>query len=353
MPVVWSERHRGHATGGGYWLGVHLAGDEEPERGEVLRDSLLTAGAQLREPTPHGDAPVLAVHDRDFLAFLAHAHQAWIAAGHDRDPGQPVVVPYVFALPQLTSGRACPPATAIRADVGRYAIDTMTPIGAGTYDAARAAVDGALTAADLVLAGAPVAYAAVRPPGHHVGRDFFGGSCYLNNAACAAQHLRTGGAARVAIIDIDAHHGNGTQEIFYDRGDVLVASVHVDPGAGWFPHFVGFATERGAHAGEGANWNVPLPPGAADDEWLAALGLVVQHVAAHGAEVIVVSLGVDAARDDPESPLAVTRSGFAAAGRTVASLGRPTVFVQEGGYDLERLGELVLAVLTGFEEAAP
>jgi acetoin utilization deacetylase AcuC-like enzyme len=352
MPVIWSERHRAHAPGGGYWLGVHLPGDEEPARGDVLHEALLGAGARLTEPVEHGDAPLLAVHDEDYVAFLARAHDEWIAAGHDRDPGQPVVVPYVFALPQLTSGRPSPAATAIRAEVGRYAIDTMTLIGAGTYHAARAAVDGALTAADAVLAGAPAAYAAVRPPGHHAGRDFFGGSCYLNNAACAAQYLRTHGASLVAIVDIDAHHGNGTQEIFYARDDVAFASVHVDPAAGWFPHFAGFAGERGTGDGDGANLNVPLPPGAGDGTWLAAVESVVADVESRGAEVLVVSLGVDAARDDPESPLAVTAPAFAEAGRLLASLRRPAVFVQEGGYDLDRLGPLVLAVLGGFEAAA-
>ncbi len=179
----------------------------------------------------------------------------WLA-GHDVDPGQPDVIPYVFSLPQATSGRPAPRAAAIRAEVGQYAVDTMTPIGAGTHEAARAAVDAALTAADLVLGGAPAAYAAVRPPGHHVGADFYGGSCHLNNAACAAQHLVDRGGARVAVIDIDAHHGNGTQEVFWVRGDVWFGSVHVDPGAGWFPHTVGL---RRRDRGRGGRRRQPEP----------------------------------------------------------------------------------------------
>jgi acetoin utilization deacetylase AcuC-like enzyme len=197
-----------------------------------------------------------------------------------------------------------------------------------------------------VLAGAPAAYAAVRPPGHHVGPGFYGGSCHLNNAACAAQHLVDRGGARVAVVDIDAHHGNGTQEVFWARGDVFVGSVHVDPAAGWFPHTSGFADESGP-----ANLNLPLTPGTGDRAWNQGIDELVAAAVAHGAEALVVSLGVDAAAGDPESPLEVTARGFAAAGRSLAAPGLPTVFVQEGGYDLDTLGDLVLAVLDGFEEA--
>ena len=348
MPVVWSERHRGHAPDGGYWLGVRLPGDEEPERGDVLRDQLVAAGADIVEPADHGLDPVLAVHDAGFVDFLARAYDAWVAEGHLDDPGQPQVVPYLFATGPFAARRRSDrrPAT-IRAEAGLYAMDTMSLISAGTYDAARAAVDCAVTAADLVLDGAPAAYAAVRPPGHHAGPAFFGGSCYLNNAAAAAQRLRDRGVGTVAIVDIDAHQGNGTQEIFWTRPDVIYASVHVDPGAGWFPHLVGFADETGGGDGEGATFNAPLPPGTGDADWIAALAALTD--AARGADALVVSLGVDAAAADPESPLQITASGFRAAGELLAGLGRPAVFVQEGGYDLPTLGPLVLEVLTGFE----
>lgn len=349
MHAVWTDRHRLHAPGSGVWLGITIPGDEEPDRGDALRDALDGAGATRHEAAEHGDGPVLAVHSPEMVAFMARAHDDWVAAGHPDDPGQPLVVPYVFALPQVTSGRPCPRPAAIRAEVGRWAMDTMTPIGAGTYEAARAAADAALTAADLVLAGAPAAYAAVRPPGHHVGPDFYGGSCYLNNSAIAAQHLRDRGAERVAIVDIDAHHGNGTQEIFWQRGDVWFGSVHVDPGAGWFPHFAGFASERGDGPGEGATRNMPLQPGADVGEWVAAVEAIAAEAAETRPAALVVSLGVDAAADDPESPLRVTEEGFAAAGRALAGVGAPTVFVQEGGYDVATLGALVLAVLEGFE----
>ena len=221
MPVVWDERHRGHAPGAGIWLGVSVPGDEEPERGDALGDALRNAGAELQPALEHGDEPLLRVHAPAFVAYLESAHRRWVDEGHLDDPGQPVVVPYVFALPHVTSARPGRQPAAIRALAGLYAMDTMTLIGPGTYAAARVAVDGALTACDAVLGGARAAYAAVRPPGHHVGADFYGGSCYLNNAAVAAQYLRDHGVGRVAIIDVDAHHGNGTQEIFYARRRLL------------------------------------------------------------------------------------------------------------------------------------
>ncbi|MGB8862024.1 MAG: hypothetical protein WCC60_22400 [Ilumatobacteraceae bacterium] len=351
MPVVWTERHRGHAPDGGYWLGVRLPGDEEPERGDTLRDQLASAGATILDAPDLGLAPVLTVHDAAFVDCLRRAYPAWVAAGHLTDPGQAQVVPYVFAMPGFAA-RARPdrPPATIRAEIGLYATDTLTLLGAGTFDAACAAVHASVHAATLVADGAAAAYAAVRPPGHHAGPAYFGGSCYFNNAAAAAQHLRDRGVPRVAIVDIDAHQGNGTQEVFWSRGDVLYASVHVDPAAGWYPHFVGHADETGGGAGEGATRNLPLPPGSGDEVWLAAVEQLVRAVEAHGSEALVVSLGVDAAAGDPESPLQVTAAGFHGAGRLLGTLGLPTVFVQEGGYDLPRLGPLVLEVLTGFEE---
>jgi acetoin utilization deacetylase AcuC-like enzyme len=295
---------------------------------------------------------VLRVHDAGFLDWFSRAWNEWEAAGLVEETGQRRVVPYVFALPQLTSGRPIPEPAAAWARSGRFAMDTMTLIAPGTYDAARGAVDAALTACDLVLDGGNrAAYAATRPPGHHAGAALYGGSCYLNNAAVAAQYLRDRGAERVAVIDIDAHHGNGTQELFYPRDDVFYGSVHVDPAHGWFPHFVGFADERGADDGTGTNRNLPLPPGTGDVEWVAAVHDLVEEARRFNPAALVVSLGVDAAATDPESPLQVSGAGFARAGRALATLNVPTVFVQEGGYDLEHLGPLVIDVLDGFENA--
>jgi acetoin utilization deacetylase AcuC-like enzyme len=351
MPVVWTERHRGHAPSGGYWLGVREAGDEEPPRGDLLRDGLSAAGATIVDAPDLGVEPITAVHDAEFVDFMRRAYAAWVAEGHLDDPGQPHVVPYLFASPGFAARhrRGRRPAT-IRAELGLYAIDTMTLLSAGTFSAASSAVHAAVHAADLVAAGDHAAYAAVRPPGHHAGPAFFGGSCYFNNAAAAAQRLREAGFDRVAIVDIDAHQGNGTQEIFWDRDDVLYASVHVDPADGWFPHIVGFADECGGGAGEGWTHNAPVPAGTGDEPWLAAIGELVRSVERHGSGALVVSLGVDAAEHDPAAPLTITPAGFRAAGAAIAALGLPTVFVQEGGYDLERLVPLVGEVLTGFEQ---
>jgi acetoin utilization deacetylase AcuC-like enzyme len=290
------------------------------------------------------DAALLAVHDGELLDYLSSAWREWEAAGLDRDPGQDRVVPYLFPHPSLFTGFPPVRAAAIGARAGQFAYDTMTLIGPGTWEAARAAAESALTAADLVREGEPAAYACCRPPGHHATRGSFGGSCYLNNAAAAAQRLRSS-FARVAVIDVDAHHGNGTQAIFWDDADVLVGSVHVDPGAGWFPHFLGFADETGG----GANRNLPLAPGSGDELWVAAVGELAAWARAGGAEALVVALGVDAADGDPESPLEVTPAGFRAAGETLGELRLPTVLVQEGGYDLASIGPLVGAVLEGFE----
>jgi acetoin utilization deacetylase AcuC-like enzyme len=227
-----------------------------------------------------------------------------------------------------------------------FAMDTMTLIGPGTWEAARAGAACALTAADLVIDGQPRTYAAVRPPGHHVGRTFYGGSCYLNNAALAAERLSNHGA--VAVIDLDAHHGNGTQQIFYATDRVRYGSLHIDPDAGYFPHWVGRATERGTGPGYGANLNLPLPPGTDDGKWLDGLKRLLEF--SHEVDYLVVSLGVDSFSGDPESPLEVSVDAHHQAGRLIGELGLPTVVVQEGGYVVDRLGELVVEFLNGLAD---
>jgi acetoin utilization deacetylase AcuC-like enzyme len=333
MPVVWSERCRLHDPLAEIWIGERTPATEVPGRVDAI---LAALDARLVDAQPHGDEALLAVHDPDLVEYLATAWEEWEAAGLGRER----VVPYVFAHEALGARRVPAAATA---KAGFFAYDTMTLIGPRTWEAARAAVDVALTAVDLVRAGERAAYACCRPPGHHATRRGFGGSCYLNNAAVAATALGTG----VAVLDVDAHHGNGTQAIFWDDPDVRVGSVHVDPGAGWFPHFLGFADEDAG----GANRNFVLAPGAGDAEWLQAVRELVAWV--RGAEALVVSLGVDAAAGDPESPLRVTAAGFREAGRLVGSLGLPTVLVQEGGYDLGTIGGLVRETLLGVEEGLP
>jgi acetoin utilization deacetylase AcuC-like enzyme len=350
LPVVWHADCLRHEPAGEVWLGVWEAGTEVPERAVVLLDALTSAGAALAEAMPHDRDALLAVHDAALIQHLATIWQRWEAGGYPAEYGRARVVPYVFPTAGLLGGLPLRPATAVHGQVGAFCYDTMTLVGPGSWEAIKAAADAALTAAGLVAHGASAAYALCRPPGHHAGRASYGGSCYLNNAAIAAAALRSAGADRVAVIDIDAHHGNGTQAIFYDRADVCYASVHVDPGAGWFPHYVGHADERGSGAGEGANLNVPLAPGTGDEGWLTGVSALCEAARRHGADAIVVSLGVDAAAADPESPLQVSADGYRRAGELIGALG-PVVAVQEGGYDLASLGGLVVATLSGIVSA--
>jgi acetoin utilization deacetylase AcuC-like enzyme len=336
LPFAWGDDCLRHDPAAEIWVGARTPATEVPARATAIRSTLTEAGAREVAATPHGDEALLAVHDPSLVGFLRTIWDEWVDAGLPNDR----VVPYLFPRPELTGGR--PPARpeAVSARVGLFAYDTMTLIGPGTWEAARAAVDVALTAVDLVIGGERVAYACCRPPGHHVLRSLYGGSCYLNNAAVAAVELARKLGGTVAVVDIDAHHGNGTQEVFRSSGEIRTVSVHVDPGAGWFPHFAGFAAEN-----DDANLNLPVAPGTADDEWLAAVHEAAAFV--DGATALVVALGVDAAAADPESPLQVTGAGYREAGRALGELGLPTVVVQEGGYDLPSIGPLVVETLRG------
>jgi acetoin utilization deacetylase AcuC-like enzyme len=350
VPVVWSEDCLRHEPGGEVWLGLREPGTEVPARAQVLRDALAAAGAPVTAGREHDDTVLRRVHEPALLDHLASVWADWEAAGLPREYGRDRVVPYVFPTPGLLAGLPLRIPPAVHGRAGLYCYDTMTLIGPGSWAAIRGAADAAQTAADLVSAGAPVVYALCRPPGHHATRNAYGGSCYLNNAAVAAEALRVAGAARVAVLDVDAHHGNGTQMIFYDRADVWYGSLHVDPGAGWFPHYAGYADERGAGPGQGFTRNLPLPPGTGDDGWLAALDVLCTEARALAPEAVVVSLGLDAAVADPESPLRVTEAAYRTAGQRLAALG-PAVVIQEGGYDLPSLGALAVATLEGAASA--
>jgi acetoin utilization deacetylase AcuC-like enzyme len=346
FPVVWHDDCLLHQPAGEVWLGRREDGTEVPERATVILQSLTSAGAMVVSAADHDSDALLAVHDRALVEHLATIWADWDDARYPADYGRDRVVPYVFPTAAMLAGLPARRPTATHGQVGLYCYDTMTLVGPGSWEAIRAAADCARTAAALVAAGGQAAYALCRPPGHHAGPAGYGGSCYLNNAAVAAQALRKAGADRVAVLDIDAHHGNGTQAIFYARHDVYYGSVHVDPGAGWFPHYMGFGDERGTGAGAAANRNVPLAPGSGDDAWLDAVGLLCDEASAFGAQAIVLSLGVDAAAADPESPLQVSADGYRTAGELIGTLG-PVAAVQEGGYELASLGEYVLAALTG------
>jgi acetoin utilization deacetylase AcuC-like enzyme len=252
--------------------------------------------------------------------------------------------------------------TAPTAEAGRYCFDLSAPIVAGTYAAARSAAAAALTGADLLLEGARAAYALCRPPGHHAMPALAGGYCYLNNAAIAANRLALAHApaaegdrrpwamapASVAILDIDYHHGNGTQAIFYERSDVFCASIHADPDRE-YPYFLGFAEERGAGPGEGYNLNIPLEAGVDDTRYLGALEQALEAIVAYSPRFLVVSAGLDTFAADPLGDFNLSAAAYPAIGRRIAQLGLPTLFVQEGGYAVDALGDNVVGLFQGYE----
>ncbi|MSO57655.1 MAG: histone deacetylase family protein [Thermoleophilia bacterium] len=345
IPVVTDARCLLHEPLAEVFVGERTPATELPERNRRIAAALCAAGAPSVAAIEHGLDPILAVHEAGLVEWLENAWVLWQQAGLAADPGRDRVTPYLFPTPGLLAGLPERDPAATWARAGRWCFDTMTLVGPGTWEAALGAADCAVTAADLVVGGAHAAYALTRPPGHHVTRAAYGGSCYLNNAAIAAERLRAKGFGAVAILDLDAHHGNGQQALFWEREDVRTGSAHVDPAAGWFPHHVGWAEETGGAAG--SNLNLPLAPGTGDEGWLEAVRTLVAFGAS--ARALVVALGVDAAEGDPEAPLRVTEAGFSAAGTLVRSLGLPTVVVQEGGYDLARIGALVEAFLSGLD----
>jgi acetoin utilization deacetylase AcuC-like enzyme len=348
IPVVWSPETRRHKPMREVWVGVPTDGTELPERVDRILGSL--PGHKRIDAVPHDDVILHRVHDPAYVEHLRTIHAQWQEGPYDELVGQDRVVPYVFPTPAMTQGMPPTPAAATHGRAGQYCYDTMTLVGLGTWEAARAAVDCSLTAVDLLADGAPAAYALCRPPGHHATRQGYGGSCYLNNAAVAAEALRAAGHRTVAVIDLDAHHGNGTQAIFWERPDVRYGSLHVDPGAGWFPHFYGHASESGGRDGRGASRNLPLPEGTSDDAWLHAVSTLAEWVT--GADALVVSLGLDDEPDETDRPLMLTTDGYARAGQMLGSLGLPSVIVQEGGYHLPSLGGLVAAYLDGHASGA-
>ena len=348
MRVVFDQRQLAHAPSRFLVRGEWKPCPEIPRRGEVLAAAAREAGHEIVEPAAHGAAPWAAVHGADYLEFLETAHARWRAL-----PGTgPEVVPNVHPVRRAGGYPA-----AVVGQAGWHMADTSCPIGAGTWDAACAASDAAVHASRLVVTGkAREAYALCRPPGHHAASDMAGGFCYLNHVAIAAADAlprlaAQGRPARVAILDVDAHHGNGTQAIFYARDDVYFVSVHGDPGS-FYPFFAGYAEERGAGRGTGYNLNLPLPAGVNDDAYLATLDAALEAIAAYGPSYLVVSAGLDTFGGDPLGDFALTTPGFARIGAQIAQLGLPTLFVQEGGYAIDDLGRNVVSLLGGFEEAA-
>jgi acetoin utilization deacetylase AcuC-like enzyme len=334
MRVFWDERQRLHAPRAEFFNGVLNPFAEHPGR----VDAMLAAVGPTQAPADHGEAPLLRVHTPAYLDFLKSAHAGWRAAGREGD-----AIPYTFPV----VGRRPLALDRIDAKLGLHSYDTSTPFTADTWTSSYWNAQTALSALDAVLGGDRNAFALCRPPGHHCGADYAGGYCYLNNAAIAAEAAIAAGRKRVAILDIDYHHGNGTQDIFYGRGDVLFVSIHADPRAD-YPFFWGHADETGEGAGEGATLNLPLPRGTDLAAFERALGRALARIAAFAPDLLICCYGADTYAGDPISYFAVETADYPVLAARIASLALPTLIVMEGGYAVDALGANVAAFLSGF-----
>ncbi|HMG46914.1 MAG TPA: histone deacetylase family protein [Allosphingosinicella sp.] len=335
MRAFFDPRQLAHAPALELHNGGFVAFAESPARAEAI----LAAIGPAEAPTDHGEAPLRAVHSEAYLAFLGSAHRDWRAAGREGDASG-------YAWPVV--GRRPLELDRIDARLGLHSFDASSPIAAGTWQGAYWSAQSALTALDAVLEGEQSAFALCRPPGHHAGADYLGGYCYLNNAAVAAQAAIAAGRQRVAILDIDYHHGNGSQDIFYARGEVLFASLHADPKMD-YPFYWGHADETGTGAGEGATLNLPLSRGTDLAAYLPALEAALERIAAFAPDLLLVSYGADTFAGDPISYFRLTTPDYAELGRRIAAASLPTLIVMEGGYALDALGANAASFLTGFE----
>jgi acetoin utilization deacetylase AcuC-like enzyme len=340
MKAIFDDRQRKHDPKHFMANGVVLPNPEQPARIEVLRGAAEAAGCAFTAPQDNGIGPIAAIHSAEYLVFLQTIYTRWKRIEGAAEEVIPNIHPdrRTAGYPRSAVGQA-----------GFHQADTACPISEGTWEAAYWSAQSTVTGADLVAAGERAVYTLSRPPGHHAFGDLAGGFCFLNNAAIAAERLRQAGR-RPAILDVDLHHGNGTQGIFYERSDVLTVSLHADP-IRFYPFFWGHAHERGDGAGRGYNLNLPLPRGTGDDDYLAALETAFGRIHAFGADVLVVALGLDPHEDDPLRGLAITTAGFARIGAAISGLGLPSLLVQEGGYLTDALGDNLTRFLDGFQNA--
>jgi acetoin utilization deacetylase AcuC-like enzyme len=339
MKIIYSDEHRAHFAQGEIAGGELVTPFERPSRMDyILRELRARKMANLVAPQALDIRAVRKVHDRGFLEFLENAWSDWQKAGYRGE-----IIPTMFPARSLRQRRP----KQIDGKVGYYTHSVETCITAGTWQAARASASVALTGQKIVASGDPSAFALCRPPGHHAHDDLYGGYCFLNNAAIAAQAFRDSGAARVAILDVDFHHGNGTQDIFYAREDVLFCSLHGSPEE-TYPFYLGYRDEKGEGRGEGFNVNFPMPPGTGYDIWSEALEAACRKIKAFKPDVVVVSLGVDAFKNDPISFFKLASADFTSCGTRIGKLKLPTLFVMEGGYAIEAIGVNTVNVLDGF-----
>ena len=351
MKVVYTPAHLAHDVSFETFLGLPIPANEVAERAEIIRSSLeADGGFEFTSPTEHGEEPITAVHDPGLLRFLQEAWPALQREGFERE----YLVADTYPTFRMFEGMSAdaiatvPEPVSVAGRIGWWGLDSSNPLVEGTYGAARAAVDVALTTVDLGLGGETMAYGLCRPPGHHAARSMAGGYCFFNNAAIAAEAIVRATGERVAILDVDFHHGNGTQQIFWRRGDVFYASIHADP-ARLYPFFLGYSHENGEGDGAGENLNLPQPAGLPDDGYLAALDRALEAILDRPGSVVVVSLGFDTYGQDPIGDFALTTPVYGEVGKRVASAGRRLVILQEGGYYRPALGDNAVAWLRGAE----
>ena len=339
MKVFYSETHRKHNPPFEIFDGgLRMPYLENPDRVDRILNALRgTDWAELHEPTDFGLDPIYAVHDKEYLDFLASCWTEWLDS---KPKDSSAFLPATFALrrhPQKP--------TSLLGRAGYYIMDLSACIVAGTFTAALASANCALSAAQAVANGERSAFGLCRPPGHHAGKDYAGGYCFINNASVAANWISSKG--KVAVLDIDYHCGNGTQDIFYSRDDVMTISIHADPDFE-YPHFIGFASERGKGRGFGFHHNFPLQAGTDDTTYLAALDRALDLIREYKPIYLVVSAGMDIYADDQLGTIKVTTNGINEIAKRIASLGLPTVIVMEGGYNNEALGRNITAFLGEF-----
>jgi acetoin utilization deacetylase AcuC-like enzyme len=335
MFSVFDPRQLAHAPALELHNGGWVAHIDRPERARSIADRLFPC-APARD---FGRAPLARVHASDYLDFLATAHARWLDAGRRGD-----AIGYTWPV----VGRRALRLDRIDALLGQYSFDAGTPIASGTWTAAYWSAQTALTALSPLLDGAErTTFALCRPPGHHAGVDYLGGYCYLNNAAIAARAATDRGAPRVAILDIDYHHGNGTQDIFLDDADVFYASIHGDP-VTEYPFYWGHADERGTGPGEATTLNLPLPRGTTIAPYLQALDRALDAIARFSPALLIVSFGADTYEADPISHFKIATTDYPALAHRIAGVALPTLIVMEGGYAIDALADNVCAFLSGF-----
>ncbi len=349
LPVIYSELNQRHAPTFELWPGGRITEYyESPRRAELIREAVQAAGwAKFVEPEwgRHDSLPLL-VHDADYVSYIRDGLREWLATNPPLpDDRAPTYYPAYFPPPRWRRKRKGEARFGLANGYGYYTFDLTAPLTAGTYEAALASACCAMTAANMVLYGEQVSYALCRPPGHHAGRDYSGGYCYFNNTAIAAKILSVRGL--VVVVDVDYHHGNGTQDIFWEDERVLTISLHCDPRVE-YPYFVGFPDEVGAGNGEGFNLNIPLPQHTTGEWYLSALELALDRIHLFDPWAVVIALGVDTYHDDPIGKFALQTPDYTAIAQRLKVLKLPTVIVQEGGYRLETLGQNVVAFLEPF-----